>query len=323
MGAPGPDTSNAVLNDPRAIALGKQFYFDTNFSGNEYYADMLLRPMDTPGRATQGEKIHVACNTCHDVAHGGSDHTSDPPGNRVSFGGGAYDVNGQQTINAAYSDLIYWNGRNDTLWSQIVAVTESHVSVAGSRMRVAWRILDAYKAEYDDLFSQYPLPPEMDSIAAQKARLNPDGTCVLEGGTTCPAECQMINGPCLPRFPLEGRPGYVKPGQPPVCDWGSTDTILQPYNDAWDCMQLADQLAINRVYVNYAKAIEAYEFTLISNNSAFDQWAACGFQAGKLGPSAERGARLFEGKAACKECHKGPLFQDNEFHNIGIRQIGF
>lgn len=48
MGEPGIDTSNAVLYDPRAIAMGKQFYFDTNFSGTETYADMLLQPMTTP-----------------------------------------------------------------------------------------------------------------------------------------------------------------------------------------------------------------------------------------------------------------------------------
>ena len=65
------------------------------------------------------------------------------------FGGGAYDVNGQQTLNAAYANIIYWNGRNDSLWSQIVAVVESHVSVNGSRLRVAWRIADAYRDAYN------------------------------------------------------------------------------------------------------------------------------------------------------------------------------
>jgi cytochrome c peroxidase len=321
MGVPATDTSNKYIANPAAISLGKKFYFDKDFSGTEVYADMLLRPMTTPGRAALGQPIKVACNTCHEVAKGSSDHTADPPGNSVSFGGGAYDLNGQQTINAAYNDLVYWNGRNDSLWSQIVAVAESHVSINGSRMRVAWRIIDAYRAEYTALFPDYPLPPELDSIAAQKARLEADGTCTLVN-SACPAECQATNGPCLPRFPLEGRPGFVKPGQLPVCTWGSTETILQPYGDAWDCMQLADQLAINRIYVNWSKAIAAYEYTLISNDSPFDRWAAAGFPAGMLGPAAERGARLFVGKAACKECHKGPLFIDNDFHDIGVPQLG-
>jgi cytochrome c peroxidase len=322
MGDPMPDTSNKFVLDPAAAALGKKFYFDTNFSGVEVYADMLLKPMTTPGRAAPGAQVKVACNTCHDVTMGGADHTSSPPGNTVSFGGGAYDVNGQQTINAAYNQLIYWNGRNDSLWSQIVAVTESHVSVNGSRMRVAWRIADAYRAEYAAVFPDYPLPAELDSITAQAGRLEADGTCTLAAGV-CPSYCETTYGPCLPRFPLQGRPGFVKPGQLPQCTWGAgNDPILQPYNDAWDCMMLADQLAINRIYVNYAKAIAAYEYTLISKDSMFDQWADAGFPSGMLPPSAERGAHLFEGKAACAECHSGPLFTDNEFHMIGVPQSG-
>jgi cytochrome c peroxidase len=322
LGDPGPDTSDKYVGDPAVIALGNQFYFDTNCSGTEVYADMLLRPMTTPGRAPMGDKIKVSCNSCHEVDKGGADHTMDPPGNTVSFGGGAYDVNGEQTFNAAYANIIYWNGRNDTLWSQIVAVTESHVSLNGSRLRVAWRIADAYRAAYTAAFPDYPLPAELDTVAQQQARLNADGTCVLDASNQCPAGCQMQNGPCLPRFPLEGRPGYVKPGELPVCTWRQGDAILQPYNDAWDCMQLADQLAIDRVYVNFAKAIEAYEYTLISKDSPFDKWADAGFQTGTLGPSAERGARLFVGKAACNQCHTGPRFTDDDFHMIGVPQLG-
>ncbi|CAN5910939.1 hypothetical protein BH11MYX3_BH11MYX3_14890 [soil metagenome] len=317
-----PDSSNAVSMNPAAAALGKKFYFDSDFSGSEVYADMLLRDMTTPGRAQKGQPIKVSCNTCHDVTKGGADHSSDPPGNRVSFGGGAYDLNGQQSVNSAFTELVYWNGRNDSLWSQIVAVAESHVSINGSRLRTAWRIADAYRAEYTALFPEYPLPTQLDSIAAAKARLEPDGTCTLVAGV-CPADtCHTTFGPCLPRFPLEGRPGFVKPGELPVCDRATADDLLQPYDDAWDCMQLADQLLVTRIYTNWVKAIAAYEFTLVSKNAPFDTWAEGGFKPGALDPAAERGARLFVGKAACKECHKGPLFMDNEFHQIGVPQLG-
>ena len=322
LGDPAPDTSNKYIGNPAVIALGKQFYFDTNFSGKEVYADMLLRTMTTPGRAAMGAPIKVSCNTCHQVDAGGADQTMNPPGNVVSFGGGAYDVNGQQTFNAAYASIIYWNGRNDSLWSQIVAVVESHVSVNGSRLRVAWRIADAYRDAYNAAFPDYPLPAELDTVAQQQARLNADGTCVLDVSNQCPAYCQTQNGPCLPRFPLEGRPGYVRAGQLPQCTWGQGDLILQPYNDAYDCMQLADQLAVTRIYVNFAKAIAAYEYTLISKDSPFDKWADAGFQTGMLGASAERGARLFVGKAACNQCHTGPRFTDDDFHMIGVPQLG-
>ena len=320
--APAPDTSNAVAMNPVAQALGKRFYFDTDFSGAEVYADMLLRDMSTPGRATKGQPIKVSCNTCHDVTKGGSDQSADPPGNRVSFGGGAYDVSGQQSVNSAYTELVYWNGRNDSLWSQIVAVGESHVSINGSRLRTAWRIADAYRAEYTALFPQYPLPMQLDSITAHKARLETDGSCTLQAGVCPPDYCHTVGTVCTPRFPLEGRPGFVKPGQLPVCDPSTSNDILQPYGDAWDCMALADQLLVTRIYTNWAKVIAAYEFTLISKDSPFDKWAEAGFKTGTLGAAAERGARLFVGKAPCNQCHKGPTFQDGEFHMIGVPQVG-
>ena len=322
LGTPAPDTSNKYALDPAVVAFGKKLYFDPHFSGNVLGADMLLRAMTTPTRGPLGTNVAVSCNTCHDVTKGGTDPTVDP-GNWVSFGAGAYDVNSQQSINSGFmTDLVYWNGRNDSLWSQIIAVVESHVSVNGSRMRVAWRIIDKYRADYEALFPEYPLPAIMDSVEAQKSRLEADGTCKLVAAA-CPPECHTTYGPCLPRFPLEARPGFVEFGQATTCEWGTTDEILQPYKDAWDCMQLADQRLATRIYVNFAKAIAAYEFALVSKNSAFDKWADAGFPAtGSLSPAAVRGARLFVGKAACAECHSGPLFTDNLFHAIGVPQLG-
>ena len=65
-----------------------------------------------------------------------------------------------------------------------------------------------------------------------------------------------------------------------------------------------------------AKAIAAYERTVLSGNAPYDQ-----FQAGDksaLSESAQRGMKLFFGRANCSACHAGPNFTDNGFHNIGI-----
>jgi len=322
--APPVDHSNKYQHDARAIALGHQLYFDPDFSGVQTDLDMLNRPMTTTGRAPAGQHIGLSCNSCHDVTrHGGADPTPEPLGHRVSFGAGAYDVNGMQTIDAGHLGVVYWNGRNDSLWSQIVAVTESPVSMGGSRLRSAWRIADAYRVSYEAIFG--PLPAELDSVAAQKTRLAPDGSCQLDG-TTCPApHCRevVVEGAthCLPRFPLEGRPGFVRYGQAPVCSFGQPADILQPNGDAYDCMDLADQLLVTEIYVNFAKAIAAYESSLQSEQTAFERWVDNGLQKG-ISISAQRGARLFIGKAACASCHSGPLFSDNRFHNIGVPQVG-
>jgi cytochrome c peroxidase len=65
-----------------------------------------------------------------------------------------------------------------------------------------------------------------------------------------------------------------------------------------------------------AKAIAAFERTVLSGPSAYDR-----FQSGHkaaMSESAQRGMRLFEGKAGCRACHSGPLFSDQSFHNLGV-----
>jgi len=41
-----------------------------------------------------------------------------------------------------------------------------------------------------------------------------------------------------------------------------------------------------------------------------------------LSPEAQRGANLFFGPAQCSVCHDGPNLSDEDFHNIGMPQIG-
>ena len=49
---------------------------------------------------------------------------------------------------------------------------------------------------------------------------------------------------------------------------------------------------------------------------------AAGPGSGWISAQAERGARLFVGKASCIDCHNGPLFSDGLFHDIGVPQRG-
>ncbi len=69
-----------------------------------------------------------------------------------------------------------------------------------------------------------------------------------------------------------------------------------------------------------AKAIAAFERTLISTDSPFDRSVAG--EASALSESAQRGLELTKGKARCVLCHNGPNFTDNKFHNIGVPQTG-
>jgi len=67
-------------------------------------------------------------------------------------------------------------------------------------------------------------------------------------------------------------------------------------------------------------ALACYERTLVSGNSAFDRWLY-GKQNNAISAQAQRGYKLFTGKAACSSCHlieqDYALFSDNKLHNTG------
>ena len=69
-----------------------------------------------------------------------------------------------------------------------------------------------------------------------------------------------------------------------------------------------------------AEAIAAYERTVVSTNSPFDKYVMGDSKA--MDEAAVRGMALFKGKARCILCHNGPNFTDNQFHNLGVPQVG-
>jgi len=59
---------------------------------------------------------------------------------------------------------------------------------------------------------------------------------------------------------------------------------------------------------------------LVSGGSRYDHYAMG--EAGALTASEVRGLGVFLGKGNCASCHSGPLFTDNQFHNLGLPQVG-
>jgi cytochrome c peroxidase len=253
-----PDPTNSHWNDQDAgAALGQKFYFDPRFSGVTTLKDAIGRPVAS-ARTPLDAAANVSCASCHDPAHAGTDITSVP--NTLSIGAGIYDVNGQQTLNAFFYPLLYWNGRSDSLWSQALAVNTSVFSMNGTRQQTFWTIMQYYLGPYQAAFPTDKLPSTI-----TKATF----------------------------------------GEPAIGQAASANKSI------------GDQ-----VFVNFGKAIEAYEYRLVSRDSAFDRFVRDGPGSGWISPAAELGARLFVGKASCIDCHNGPMLSDGKFHNIGVPQSG-
>jgi cytochrome c peroxidase len=75
--------------------------------------------------------------------------------------------------------------------------------------------------------------------------------------------------------------------------------------------------------VNIAKALAAFQETIVSGKSSFDRFrdalAAGDAEAMAAYPdAAKRGLKLFVGKGRCDLCHFGPNFTNGEFHDIGL-----
>ena len=71
---------------------------------------------------------------------------------------------------------------------------------------------------------------------------------------------------------------------------------------------------------NIGKAIATFERTLVTRDSPFDRYMIGDKNA--LTAPEKRGLILFVSKAACTQCHNGINFTDNQFHNIGLPQVG-
>ena len=268
--------------DP-VVEMGRRLYFEPLLSGTATWKDSLGRTTSS-ARAAVDAPISTSCATCHDPARYGGDFTSVP--RTVSIGAGWYDVNGQQTLNAARFPLLYWNGRADSLWAQAAQVMESPVSMNGHRMKTFWVIVNHYRDVYAGIFPEAP-PAEPSS----------------EDPTPAASPAWAALAATL---------------EPPPEDTATTEE----YRAQFAALPRAAQRTVTFVHVNVAKAIAAYEWLLSSDHSPFDRFVNEGAQSTALAPPAQRGLKLFIGKASCVDCHNTPLLSDGRFHNIGVAQSG-
>jgi cytochrome c peroxidase len=118
------DPSNKHADDPRAAALGKQFFFDTRFSSN--------------GK--------VSCATCHIPERQFQDDVD------LARGVGRTDRRTMPIAGTAHSPWMFWDGRKDSQWSQALGPLESPVEHGGKRGQYVRLVADQYRAQYAAVF---------------------------------------------------------------------------------------------------------------------------------------------------------------------------
>lgn len=96
-----------------------------------------------------------------------------------------------------------------------------------------------------------------------------------------------------------------------IAELEAIDTYREQFDQAFSDGLTAD---------NVVSAIAAFQRTLLSQNSAFDRFAAGDFNA--LTPSQRRGFDIFRSaQTRCFECHAWPTFSHNTFHVLGVPDL--
>ncbi len=154
------DLSNRYVNDPRAIDLGKNLFFDKRLSAN--------------GK--------ISCATCHQPELYFTD------GLQRSRGISEVKRNASSLLGTAYSPWLYWDGRRDSHWAQALVPLETPAEHGLDRkqaLRVIFEDPD-YLLQYRAIFNLEPNPNLLSedhinrnfanigkSIAAFESRLMP------------------------------------------------------------------------------------------------------------------------------------------------------
>jgi cytochrome c peroxidase len=223
----------------------------------------------------------VACAGCHIPAGGFSDTRSFQQ--QISLGAGWGRRRAPSLLDVGQTTLIMWDGRKDSLFSQIFGPLESVVEMNSSRLYMAEQLYREYKSDYEAVFGA--MPP-------------------LDDPTQFPALAANVTG-CLPSNRTSPSPACDGPFHGMPGDGAEFDGLTP-----------ANQSAVTTVVVNAGKAIGAYERLLSCGPSPFDAWMHG--DATAVSRAAQRGAAVFVGDGKCVTCHRGPFLSDQKFHNVGL-----
>jgi cytochrome c peroxidase len=273
-----------------------------------------------PGFSLTGQ---ISCATCHDPKKAFTD------GKALAQGLGQTSRRTPSLLNVFAQNWFFWDGRADSLASQALGPLEHPKEQGVSRLFVARRVGTHYLKEYETFFGPFPmalLSPDLPAHATPKRpfALLPQKT--LAYSLSSLGSLGLLDDLIVSGQKNNRRPIYELAQR----TWIVPDFPLE-WTDNWERhLSDAEKEATNRVFFALGQAIAAFEKTLVAVHSPFDQFLErfsktknedASLQPG-FGQKELLGLKIFTGPAQCTNCHHGPFFSDQEFHNIGLPPIG-
>jgi cytochrome c peroxidase len=295
---------NPSRPDPAKSSLGRRLFFDPRFSANQ----------------------QIACASCHQPQRSFTD------GRSVAQGLGQGQRNTPTLINIGFSQWFFWDGRSPSLAHQALKPLETLEEQGISRGRVSQLVARYHTAAYEAAFG--PIPSAVNTWLSQsESPLHLAPPLPEDANSTLPMALASYGLATIGASKLQTDLIHQaeNQGQLPQQWFGhwavSNARSARPehWTNGFSQVPPAIRQEIDRIFANVGRALASYQQQIVALDAPFDQFVAklnrtrspqAAFHA-EFGPDEWRGFEVFL-QSGCANCHNGPLFTDQEFHNIGL-----
>lgn len=290
--------------DKERARWGRKIFFDTSFSANN----------------------QVACASCHAPAKSFTD------GNSTARGLETTAKNSPTIINSFANTWFFWDGRADSLANQALGPIENPLEHGSNRGRVAQLIWQNHRGAYEKLYGSFP----SDLDAFFNARNQKEFHAIPAAPRLeLDVEQAAYIVATIDKFTIQRRFITQAFSDNEAPQKRLARLVMQPEGENPEWIEQYNRLSpelqkdINYVFARFGEAIAAYESGIVAMESPFDAFATR-LKSSTVPEEAfgeEFGAEEFHGLAiflnhGCTNCHNGPNFTDQQFHNVGLPQRG-
>ncbi len=270
------------------ISLGHDLFFDKRLSAHEL----------------------VSCASCHSPAKYFTD------GEATARGEQPNRRNSPSVVDMDRRIWFMWDGRSPSLEHQVTMPIEGPAEHGFSRGGVAWIISRHYKSQWTAAFGEFP--KELDFWLAGKT---------LDEAHALPIQSQMFAPDPLLREAIstmddtefmrllfaeaQKRGGLMQSAL--IGLYQNEPKANVEWTTRWTKLHPTIKQSIDHVFELAGVAVASFVRRIHTKPSKVEK-------ASPLTAAEERGRSLFHGKAGCANCHSGPDFTDDQFHNIGLRE---